>query len=341
MVSTCPLGNVGHAGCDAHTNNVAENQRQPGTKEGGPKRHVFWCVDRVIYVEISTDCAKSNYAGVDQGKERAAVGSDYPGRALGNHRMVEILPSGTYQDEKRDHLRDEGVSFKSVDNGYTERGNQADTQRGNDTTDGDVQATAIDGRYDLTGDNTPENAKPDLLDQIQDADEFRRPITHEIATQNLFEGKSNQQMKSISSPRPVAEGVRMGISVARSWLLLCTYHGSIPTLRPERGRVRWSARAKRTGENDNADGIRPPEIEHQRAKESGDDVVRHQVDAEPQEKHLQVTTASASMLVFRQHSRNSSRFQTRQAFDFVVPFAHSAREEDGCWVRIWGNTIVV
>ena len=60
-----------------------------------------------------------------------------------------------------------------------------------------------------------------------------------------------------------------------------TYHGPISALRTERGRVRRRAGREGIGENHNADAIHPAEIEDQRAEEADDQVVGHQVDAEP------------------------------------------------------------
>lgn len=105
--------------------------------------------------------------------------------------MIEILSCRTDQDEEGHQLRDESISFVCVDNGDPKCSNQTDAECGDDTPNGNGQATSIDRGNDLSADDASKDAKADLLDQVEDADEFGRPIAHDIATKDLYKTDSD------------------------------------------------------------------------------------------------------------------------------------------------------
>ena len=106
-----------------------------------------------------------------------------------------------------------------------------------------------------------------------------------------------------------------------------TYHSSIPTLRPECGDESWCTRGKSIGKDANADAIHPAKLINQGSQEASDDAHHHQIDAEPQRKHVKVPAPSTLMFLFGQHAFDSAGFEAGEAFDFGVPFAEVAFED--------------
>lgn len=74
-----------------------------------------------------------------------------------------------------------------VDNSDTKSGDEADAKCSNHTANSDTHAIAIDGRKHLAG-NDASNDRPTYLhDEVEDTGNLRRPVAHEISTDDLLE----------------------------------------------------------------------------------------------------------------------------------------------------------
>ena len=75
--------------------------------------------------------------------------------------------------------------FYQVHVSDAERGDAADEQGGDYAADGDCETLAVDGGEHLAGDDAADDAPAYLQDDVEDAGKLGRPVTHEVATQDL------------------------------------------------------------------------------------------------------------------------------------------------------------
>ena len=61
-----------------------------------------------------------------------------------------------------------GAPFNCIDNGDTKSGNQANAKGGDDAANSDTQASAIDGRNHLAGNNGSDDSPAYLHDNVED-----------------------------------------------------------------------------------------------------------------------------------------------------------------------------
>lgn len=75
--------------------------------------------------------------------------------------------------------------FVYVENGNTKDGDQASAKSTDDTADGDAEACAIDRREHLPRNDASNNTPAQLIDDVEQADNLGRPVSHEITTEDL------------------------------------------------------------------------------------------------------------------------------------------------------------
>ncbi len=77
------------------------------------------------------------------------------------------------------------VPFVYVKDGHAEYCYHADNDSGDDDTHDDCHVATVDGGEHLSGDDTTDYAVPDHEDGVEDGDELRWPVSHDISSHNL------------------------------------------------------------------------------------------------------------------------------------------------------------
>ena len=80
---------------------------------------------------------------------------------------------------------------------------------------------------------------------------------------------------------------------------LSTYHCPVAALWTESGGVGRPAGGKCLSKDYDANAVLPPQREDQWPEQTGDDVCCREIDAEPEEEHLNIALLPPSMLLLR------------------------------------------
>lgn len=79
----------------------------------------------------------------------------------------------------------ENAPLIHMNNSDTKSGDDANTNRANNTAHSNTHASTIDGRKYLACNNASNDAPADLQDEVEDTSKLRRPVAHEISTNDL------------------------------------------------------------------------------------------------------------------------------------------------------------